>query len=114
MSESNMKNIRQIKFKNIDNSEMVKIINDNFPISLKKNEDLINRIHTRYPILDKSQVAFIVLSIFQSMRELLILDKTISLQNLFLSMKLFYFQYRHGEHILPALRVKVATPPDLR
>jgi hypothetical protein len=101
-------------FKNMSHEDMVNKVNIENPISLKYNESLINRIHMKYPILDKSKIALIILFVFQTWRESLILGKILNFHNLFFDTKLFFFPYVKGSHILPSLKVKMGTPPKLR
>lgn len=112
-----MKKPKQVKpfyFKDLSHQEMVDHLNDEYPVSLKYNEDLINRVYARYPLIEKSQVSIIVKAIFQSMRDLLVLEKVLNFNNLFFDAKLHFFDYRKGGAILPSLKVKISTPPPLR
>ena len=93
---------------------MVDRLNEDLPISLKYNEELVDRIYQKYPILDKAQIGFIVKSVFQSFRDLLVLQKVLNFNNLFFDAKLHFFDYCKGGHILPSLKVKLTTPPKLR
>lgn len=112
-----MKKPKQVKpffFKDLSHQDMIKIVNTELPISLKYNEDLINRVHSRYPYLEKTTIAFIVKNIFQSLRELLILGKVLNFNKLFFDTKFYFFPHRRNGHILPSLKVKISTPPPLR
>ena len=93
---------------------MVDQLNTEHPVNLKYNEELVNRVYARYPLVDKSQVAIVVRSIFQSFRDLLVLGKVLNFNNLFFDTKLHFFDYRKGDAILPSLKVKISTPPPLR
>lgn len=108
------KSIRKFYFRDLSHQEMVDLVNRENPISLKHNEDLVNRIHARYPLISKVQVSLIVKGIFQSLRDLLVLGKVLNFNNLFFDTKLHFFDYRKGGHILPSLKVKMSTPPPLR
>lgn len=96
------------------NQQMVDYLNDNYPISIKHNEDLINRVHARYPLLDKSEVGIIIKATFASFRDLLVLGKVLNLANLFLNTKLLTFTHRRGDVIFSAIKVHVSTSPKLR
>jgi hypothetical protein len=96
------------------NQQMVDHLNENYPISLKHNEDLINRIHARYPVLDKSEVGIIVKAVFASFRDLLVLGKILNFNSLFFDTKLHFFDYCRNGRILPSLKVRISTPPKLR
>ncbi len=108
------KTTKPFYFEGMSHSEMVEILNTYFPISLKHNEDLINRIADRYPLLNKVQISQIVKLVFKSMRELLIMGKILNFNSLFFDTKLFFFKHRKNGVIYPALKVKISTPPHLR
>lgn len=108
------KTVRPFYFKDLDHHQVVDLINYEKPINLKYNEDLIKRIHARYPLISRVHVAVIVKAIFQSFRDLLVLGKVLNFNNLFFDTKLHFFDYRKAGHILPSLKVKVSTPPPLR
>jgi hypothetical protein len=108
------KTVKPFFFKDADHQEIVDQLNYEKPVNIKYNEDLVNRVHARYPLIDKTQVSIIIKAVFQSFRELLILGKVLNFNNLFFDTKLHFFDYRRGEHILPSLKVKISTPPPLR
>jgi len=108
------KKVKEYYFKEITHQEMVEKMNTEYPINLKYNEDLVNRVHARYPFIDKTQVSIVVKAIFQSFRDLLVLGKVLNFNNLFFDTKLHFFDHRRDGHILPSLKVKISTPPPLR
>ena len=93
---------------------MADLLNEEYPVNMKYNEELVNRIYDRYPLIDRASVSLIVKSIFQSFRDLLVLGKVLNFNNLFFDTKLHFFDYRKNGHILPSLKVKISTPPPLR
>jgi len=93
---------------------MVNLLNDDLPISLRKNEDLINRIHARYPLIDKSQISLIVKTVFQSLRELMVLGKVLSFHSVFFDTKLHFYLRNVKGVIKPSLKVKISTPPPMK
>ena len=93
---------------------MVDELNNELPISIKYNEDLVDRIHRKYPNLNKSSIALIVKEVFQTFRAFLVLGKIMNFNTLFFDAKLHFFDYRKNGHILPSLKVKVSTPPKMR
>jgi hypothetical protein len=93
---------------------MVDELNTERPVSLKYNEDLVNRVYARYPVIDKSEVGLIIKAVFSSIRDLWILGNVLNFNNLFLGAKLHFFQRPGGGRILPSLKVRLATPPHLR
>jgi hypothetical protein len=108
------KTVVPFSFKDMTNQQMVDHLNENYPISLKHNEDLVERVHARYPLLDKSEVGIIIKAVFASFRDLLVLGKVLNFNNLFFDAKLHFFEHRRDGHILPSLKVRVSTPPRLR
>jgi len=93
---------------------MVDWLNENYPISLRNNEDLVNRVYARYPLLDKSEVGIIIKAVFGSLRDLLVLGKVLNFNSLFFDTKLHFFDHRRDGRILPSLKVRISTPPKLR
>lgn len=108
------KTIRAFYFKDLTHQDMVDLVNIENPINLKYNEDLVNRISARYPLISRVQTAIIVRGIFQSIRDLLVLGKVLNFNKLFFDTKLHFFDYHKGDAILPSLKVKISTPPPLR
>jgi len=106
--------VNPFSFKDLDHQQMVDLVNNENPISLKYNEDLINRVHAKYPLISKVETSIIVKAIFQSLRDLLVLGKVLNFNNLFFDTKLHFFAYRKAGAILPSLKVKMSTPPPLR
>ena len=101
-------------FKDQSHQEVVDQFNNDYPVNLKYNEDLVNRVHARYPLIDKIQVSIITKAIFQSFRDLLVLGKVLNFNNLFFDCKLLAFPYIKNGVIVPALKVKISTPQPLR
>lgn len=108
------KTVKPFFFKDLDHQQMVDLLNADKPINLKYNEDLINRVHAKYPLIEKYQVSMIVKGVFQSLRDLLVLGKVLNFNKIFFDAKLHFFDRRENGHILPSLKVKVSTPPPLR
>jgi hypothetical protein len=105
---------QEFSFQDQTKQEMVDQLNEEFPVSLKHNEDLLNRVCARYPLLSQGEVGIIIQAVFSSFRDLLVLGKVLNLNSLFFDTKLkFYGQKRKGV-IYPVLRVQVGTPPKLK
>lgn len=95
-------------------NDIIDILNSEDPISLKFNEDLIDRVCHRYPVLKKSEISLIVKNIFSGMRDLLILGKILNFHSLFFDTKLHVFNYRKQSLLFPAIKIKISTPPSMR
>jgi hypothetical protein len=105
---------RSFYFKDLSHQQVVDYMNINYPISLKNNQDLVERVYQRYPLIDKSEVGIIVKAVFSSIRDLLILGKVLNFNKLFFDCKLSFFTHRKKGVIFPALKACVSTPPSLR
>lgn len=101
-------------FNGISHQGMVDELNSKYPIDLRYNANLVNKVYARYPLVDKTCISIVVKSVFQSFRDLLVLGKVLNFNNLFFDTKLFFFKHRRNGHILPSLKVKISTPPPLR
>jgi len=111
---TNHSKVNPFGFKDLDHEQVIEFMNEEYPVNIRYNEDLINRIHTRYPILDKASISVIVKAIFQSMRELLLMGRILNFFNFFPDMKLFVFTHHRGGVTFPAVRVKVSTSKLLK
>ena len=106
--------VKPFSFRENSHQQMVNLINHDLPIDIRYNEELVDRVHARYPLMDKTQTSIIIKAIFRSLRDLLILGKVLNFNNLFFDTKLLAFRYRKGSAIFPSLKVKITTPPPLR
>jgi len=108
------KTVKPYIFKDLSHQEMVDAINHKYPINMKYNEDLVNRVYERYPFINKSEVSLVVKLVFQSFRDLLILGKVLNFNNLFFNTKLLMFSHEKNGVIFPSIKVKISTPPPLK
>jgi hypothetical protein len=97
-------------YKEKTHQQVVNLLNKEDPINLSYNEDLINRVYARYPIINKAQVALIVKGVFQSFRDLLVAGEILNFHNLFFNTKLHFYIKKNALN----LKVKISTPPKLR
>lgn len=93
---------------------MMDLLNKEIPINIKYNEDLVDRVHSRYPFISKIEVSLIVKSVFQSFRDLLVLGNILNFHNLFFDTKLYFFDYNYKGTNVPGVKLKLTTPPKLR
>ena len=106
--------VKPFFFKDLSHQEVCDQLNKEYPVNLKYNEDLINRIHSRYPLIPKNKLSVIVKFVFESIRDLMVLGKVLNFNNLFFDTKFHFFTHQRGDRILPALKVKISTPPPMR
>lgn len=104
---------KEFYYKDLDKQEIINLVNNELPINLKYLENLIDRIHKRYPIVDKVQVSIIVKATFESLRELLILGNIINLNKFIFDMKLHCCTYI-SDKLYPVIKVKLTTPPIIK
>ncbi len=109
-----LKIVAPFYFKDKRHEDTVDLLNAELPINLKYNEDLINRIYDKYPLLDKASIGVIVKSVFQSIREFLILGNIMNFNNIFFDTKLLFYQYLRLGKVNTSMKVKMSTPPPLR
>ena len=101
-------------YKNLTHKQVVALVNEEFPISLRKNEDLINRIYERYPIIEKAEIAIIVKAIFSSIRDNLILGRLLRFREFIGDVHLHFCTYPKNGVKFPVLIVKIKTPAEVR
>jgi nucleoid DNA-binding protein len=109
-----MKSVNPFYFKDLTHEQAKDLFNKDHPISLKYNEELVNRISSKYPIISKSEVSVIVRATFESIRDFLILGKVMNFNGLLFDFKFYVFAHRRGSVIFPAVKVEVSTPKSIR
>lgn len=106
--------VKPFYFKDISHSDMVDLLNTENPINLRYNESLANRVHSKYPLIAKSEVSAIIKAIFQSFRDLLVLGNVLNFNNLFFDTKLLIFSHHRDGVTFPSIKVQISTPPPFR
>lgn len=105
------KTVKEFSFLNLSKQDMVNFLNTEAPINIKTLEPLINRIYEKYPVIDKSKIAIIVKTVFEVMREFLVLGYVMNFNKLVFDWKLFFFQFNK---INLGLKAKLKTPQKLK
>lgn len=93
-------------YKDMSTEDLIELLDTDFPISLKYNQDLVERISIRYPILPKKDVAIIVKGVFNSFRDLLVMGKRLTFEKLFSDAHLFMTK--------KTLYLRTTTPKELK
>lgn len=92
---------------------MADLLNNNYPVSLYYNTDLVERVCARYPLVDKSTVSLTVKYIFKAVRELLVLGRVLNVKPLFWRMRLWFFTHGANKKVFSkkfaVLKVKMET-----
>lgn len=81
-------------YENMTHSQFVDMIDREFPISLKYNANLINRIQARYPILTKSQIAIIVKALFLAIRRIILMGDYLTIYGLVIQLHMFLYYWK--------------------
>ena len=107
-----IKKVKEFFFNGKSHREIVDIINKRFPINLSLNQELIDRIASKYPIIPKHNIVSIITLFFQSIRECLILGKTLCIIGFLTDVRLHFLMPKRTKAI--KCIVKITTPPGLR
>lgn len=107
-----MKSVRPFFFQDHTHQEVADLLDQEYPISLKHNEDLVNRVYLRYPILKKSEVAVIIRQVFQGFRTFLILGKTLG--DFLGRTRLVFSKHAYMGTYYPSLKIKVSTSTTVK
>lgn len=97
-------------FRDLSKEEMIDYLNSDFPLNLKDLAPIVDRIHEKYPYIDKPHISLIVKTTFESIREFLVLGYVINFNKFLFDMKLHF--YRIKEKI--GVRVRAKTPPKFK
>ena len=82
------------------------------PIKLIYNEDLLNRIHNRYPTLTKTEITLIVKAIFEEIRYAIFSNKIIRIYKIFSEFKSYM---GNPSKVFPAyFIINMNTPEDIK
>ena len=52
--------VKPFSFNGLSNQQVVDILNNDNPINIKYNENLVDRVHARYPLIDKVKISIII------------------------------------------------------
>lgn len=107
---------RPLIFKDMNVEQFIKELNREFPIHLEYQKDLIDRVHARYPVLERSQIAYLIKNIFIVIRELLLRGKVLQLREIFNNTRLEVITNEKVGHLGSnhAVRLTAKTPPHLK
>lgn len=87
------------------------ILNELDEIGLSRQSKYIDKICNRYPFLSKIEVAMIIKTTFETMREILIRGGIININSFFFDFKLHFFEHKRSKQRGVALKSKIKTPP---
>jgi hypothetical protein len=90
------------------------MLNQDFPISLKEIDPLINRIYERYPHLTHYEIVSIVKKFFETIRYLLLTGNIISFNTLIPRMQLLTFKKNINGIYRLVNKMKLSTPKKMK
>lgn len=84
------------------------------PIILKKITHIIDRVYERYPVVKKSDITVVILTLFNVIRKLLITNKIVSINGLFNHAVMIEYIHITSNKISIVRKIKLKTPEDMR
>ena len=98
----------------ITNKEFNTILDKDIPITLINNIDLVDRVHSRYPLLDKTDIAIIIKTVFESIRESLVICKNLSFKEFINRFYIIFYKTSRFGDIKHIVKTQFNTPKGLR
>lgn len=80
------------------------------PIKLSHHADIVERIYARYPYLDKTSIAHIVIATLEVSRILLLKGCILNLIKFVMDCKLHFFQHVEDGIAYPSVKIRTSTP----
>lgn len=116
MAGRKVKREREFFFNDLSKEEFVEIINQRFPIKFDDDTELVNRIRERYPLLTKKKIRVILISIFETMREFLLLGKVLNFNRFMYDMKVLVSPsfLKKFNKLIAVIKVKLKTPTKIK
>lgn len=92
----------------------INILNRKYPISLKYIQHLVDRVYSRYPLIEKYEITLIIKYFFESIRDILLNDDIITIAGLFSSMRIIKFNRIRKDKFHYMIKVKLTTSQKLK
>lgn len=83
-------------------------------VSLKHIFSIIERVHNRYPTISKTEVVLIIKALLEVIRELLVLGKIVSINDLFDHAIVLFYIVKRKNGVFPSVKIRVQTPRDMK
>ena len=97
-----------------NNSNLQRHVDERLPISLRYQNDLLERIHNLYPHLPKYKVAIIIQAFFETVRGLLLADERVTIKRIFSMMHLTFYLHKYKGITYPMVKVSLSTPKAIK
>ncbi len=95
-------------------SNYLEKLDKDLPIKLSKIEHIIDLIAKQYPTLKKSEISLIVKSLMEEIRDQLLQGNVITINDLFLNMRLYTYCKITNNKIRFNTRVQLTTPGHIK
>lgn len=96
-----------------DDQEVIDMLKQ-YPVGFSEHAYLVDKIHERYPMIDKVKIALILIKCLDLLRILFIFGNIFSFNKLFFDFKMHVYKRKIKEVIVTYLRVKITTPPGIK
>lgn len=70
-----------VYFKDKAFEEVINILNKEYPIKLTNGEELIDKIYNKYPLISKTEIAIIINTTFEAIRDFLVKGDSVNINN---------------------------------
>ncbi len=108
------KKIRAFYFNELSSEDLIKLVNSELPINIKHLEIIVDKIYTKYPLIDKAEISIIVRAVFESIREFLILGYIINFNKFFSNMRFYFSEFVLKTQTFIGMKVQITTPPHIK
>ena len=98
----------------IPEKEIVSQVNSNLPLNLKHISNWIDRIHQQYPIVSKTDIAIIVKTFFESIRELTVSGAQININKYISDVKILTSTKIHKGRKIYCVKFRSKLPKRLK
>jgi len=93
--------------------EVYEEANSSLKISLKYNEDLINRVCKRHPLIPKQDIIIVLTKSMEVMRDILIQGDIINFSKLFTDTKLYFQKSERFGKLRTLVKVRMVSPHSI-
>lgn len=97
--------------------DIEEVVSELDEISLAKHSDLIDKIYDKYPLISRVEIAIIIKTTFETLREILVRGGIIMFHRLFFDFKLLFRQRKEikgARGTINIVKALIKTPPPLK
>lgn len=94
--------------------EFLEEMNRELPIKINKMRHLIDRIHEKYPLIDRNKIGIIVKTAFIVLRNCLVAGYLVEFSSLVNMIGLHFFINTIGGGFWPAVKIRMSAPKKMK